>query len=343
MATSETEILVIGAGPIGIETAVALKQAGLDYIQIEKRQIGQTVWWYPAQTKFFSSIDRIAISGMPIPVASGESKATREEYLAYLRAVVTHFDLNIRVYEKAVSIEKCGDGFRVWTDSMKGRNEIFCRKLILTTGDMNQPNLLGIPGEELPHVSHYFHDAHPYFKRKVLVVGGKNSAVEAALKCHYIGAEVIISYRQDGLDKESIKYWLYPEISSLIKNGKIRAIWNSSPISIDQGFVTLETDDGVVKVDTDFVLLLTGFRMDHSLFEMLELETVGESGTPLLNEDTMESSVPGVYVAGTATAGFQKQYKVFIENSHVHVERILAHLTGKEPPEATTRKKGLEE
>lgn len=330
---TQTDILLIGAGPIGLEMAVALKQAGLSYLHVDKRQIGQTIWWYPPQTKFFSSADRIAIAGLPIPLASGESKCTREEYLAYLRTVVQHFDLPVRTYERVTNLQKVEDGFAATTQSLTGEETVHCRRVILAIGDMHRPNLLGVPGEDLPTVSHYFHDAHQYFQKTVLVVGGRNSAVEAALKCHHAGARVLLSYRRDSLDRDSIKYWLYPEISSLIKAGRIRMFWETEVERLHPGKAVLKQRDGKeLELAIDFALLLTGFRQDNSLFTDLDLATDGPGQTPVLNPDTMESSIPGVYIAGTATAGSQTDYKVFIETSHIHVDRILAHLTGQAAP-----------
>lgn len=193
MVQKKTDLCLIGAGPIGIEMAIALQSAGISYIHLEKRQIAQTIWWYPPQTRFFSSADRIAIAGIPVPVASGESKASREEYLAYLRAVIQIYDLTIQTYTRVKAIRRDPNGgFLVNAEgTLTGKKqEITCDNVIVCTGDMHSPNLMEIPGEELPHVSHYFHDAHPYFRERLLVVGGGNSAVEAAVKCHHAGARV---------------------------------------------------------------------------------------------------------------------------------------------------------
>src|SRR5947207_9781484 len=176
------DVAVIGAGPIGLELAVALKRAAIDYVHFDARQIGYTISWFAPQTKFFSSNERIAVAGVPLNTAD-ESKATREEYLAYLRGVVQQFDLEINTYEPLVAIDRQRDGEFVLTTAPPGGNRAWrVRKLILVTGGTDHPRLLNIPGEDLPHVSHYFRDPHEYFRKRLLIVGGKNSAVDAALR-----------------------------------------------------------------------------------------------------------------------------------------------------------------
>src|SRR2546423_1316209 len=205
MDSLTTDIAIVGAGPIGLELAVALKQRGADYQQFDARQLGYTISWFAPQTKFFSSNERIAIAGVPLMTAD-QSKATREEYLAYLRAVATQFELQINTYEPVVDIRREADGgFVLTTKPASGRRVCRCRRLVLATGGTDHPRRLEIPGEDSPHVSHYFHDPHAYFGKRVLIVGGKNSAAEAALRCHHAGAHVSLSYRRDQLPAKSIK------------------------------------------------------------------------------------------------------------------------------------------
>ncbi|MCS7034815.1 MAG: NAD(P)-binding domain-containing protein [Phycisphaerae bacterium] len=322
---------VVGAGPIGLELAVALKRAGLRYIHFEARQIGHTISWFAPFTQFFSSNERIAIAGVPL-FTPNQAKATREEYLAYLRAIVRQFDLSIHTYERVISIDRHAGYFELTTQPSAGPVRSWrARAVILSTGGTDRPRRLNVPGENLPHVSHYFQDPHTYFGRRLLIVGGKNSAVEAALRCHHAGAKVCLSYRGQCLPENSIKYWLMPEISGLINSGRIEAFFQTIPREILPGRVILTRGSEPLEVPADFVLLLIGYEQDPSLFEQAGVQLVGESRAPFFNPETMETNVPGLFVAGTASAGTQKKFAVFIENCHVHVERILAALTGRKP------------
>lgn len=323
---------IVGAGPIGLEMAVALKREGVEVVHFDARQVGHTISWFPPQTRFFSSNERIAIAGVPLDTPD-QGKATREQYLAYLRSVVRQFDLKVRTYEPITGIDHAGDDGFVLTSNSRRRGEgarTRARRLILCTGGTDRPRRLGIPGEDLPHVSHYFQEPHQYFDQDLLIVGGKNSAVEAALRCHHAGARVAISYRRDRLPDKSIKYWLMPEISGLIDNGRVAAHFNTVPAAIEADRVTLRRDDGSrLDVPADFVLLLIGYEQDNALLKMAGVELAGPNQAPRFDPATMMTRVPGVYVAGTVTGGTQDKYTVFIENCHVHVQRIVAHLTGR--------------
>jgi thioredoxin reductase (NADPH) len=329
--TNRTDVVVVGAGPIGLELAVALKREGIDYLHFDAKQIGYTISWFPPQTRFFSSSERIAIAGAPLQTAD-QFKATREEYLAYLRGIVEQFDLQIQTYSRVVSVHR-GDGeFLVTTHSNGRRQRCRARRIVFCTGGTDHPRRLNIPGEDLPHVSHYFKDPHTYFRKRLLVVGGKNSAVETALRCHHAGAEVLLSYRRLQFDPKSIKYWLLPEINGLIQEGRIAAYYNSVPTEITPSYVKLKAGDGTIDLAVDFVLLQIGYQQDTTLLEQAGVELRGDCRAPIFDERTMETNVPGIYVAGTAVAGTQDKYRLFIENSHVHVGRIVAALTGAAPP-----------
>jgi len=332
----DTNVLIVGAGPIGLELAAALKQARVDYIHVDAGQIGQTITWYPRQVRFFSSPDRIAICGVPLQTVD-QAKATREEYLAYLRGVVAQFDLQVNTYERVVDVQRIdedGHRFHVMTRRGGEQRSYRCRHLVLAIGDMHRPRLLHIPGEDLPHVSHYFEEPHRYFQTKLLIVGGRNSAVEAALRCHHAGASVTLSYRRDSFDESSVKYWLTPEIRLLVDTGQIAFHPRTVPNRIKPDAVRLKhLDTGVVTdVDADFVLLLTGYEIDPTLFNAVGVETEDENHAPLVDEATMQTSVPGCYIAGTAAAGTQIRFRFFIENCHIHVARIFEHITGKPAP-----------
>jgi thioredoxin reductase (NADPH) len=253
---------------------------------------------------------------------------------------VQQFDLDVRTYEPVVGIDRPDDraGHRVTTRPPAGERTYRCNRLVLVTGGTDRPRRLGVPGEDRPHVSHYFDDPHKYFRKRVLIVGGKNSAVEAALRCHNAGAEVALSYRRERLPEKSIKYWLLPEINGLVESGKIKGHFGTLPTEIGPADVTLGPSGllrgggSPIRVPADFVLALIGYEQDNTLFKLAGLELRGDCGAPVFDERTMETTVPGVYVAGTAVAGTQDKYRVFIENCHVHVDRIVAALTGAAAP-----------
>jgi thioredoxin reductase (NADPH) len=346
MRTERTAVALVGAGPIGLEMAAALAEAGIPYLHFERGQVGQTIHGYPPRTTFFSTAERIALGGVPLPLEQG-SRATREQYLAYLRAFVGQFGLHVRTWEAVTAIGREAEGFRLRTETRAGPrriSEVVAEKLVLAVGDMHAPRRLGIPGEDLPTVRHVFPGPHPYFRRRLLVVGGGNSAVEAAILCHHAGVRVAVSYRGERFDAGRIKYWLHPEIEGLARRGEIDARFGTVPVRIRPGAVTLAPVAGgaPVEVAADFVLVQVGYEMNPALLRMAGVRLEGTAGAPALNEATMETTVPGCYVAGTATAGTQRDYRAFIETSHIHVRRILAHLTGAPPPEAPPPRADLE-
>jgi thioredoxin reductase (NADPH) len=348
------DVIVVGAGPIGLEVAWALRREGLSVVNIEAGGVGATIGWWAPGTRFFSSPERIAIAGVPL-VTAGQEKATREEYLAYLRGVVVQFGLEVRTFERATAVERSAEGFVVRTvpsahgvggpeeggsheerhqgseaSRHQGGREYRARRVVMAVGDMQRARMLGVRGEELGHVSHYFQDPHRYVGRRVLIVGGKNSAVEAAIRCCRVGAQVMMSYRGAELDALRVKYWLLPELKGLIKEGRISFVPETLVEEIREEVVVLRrADGGWVEVPADDVLLLTGYVMDGALLEGAGVEMVGEERRPRFDGGTMETNVPGLFVAGTAVAGSQERHRVFIENCHVHAERIAGAVMGR--------------
>ena len=342
LSMRNTDVVIVGAGPIGIELAVALKQAGIEYIHLEAGQVGATMQWWAPGTKYFSSPERIGIAGVPLVVAN-EEKATRENYLDYLRSVVGIHQLDIETYTRVMNIDTNESGFLLHTarsfhgvggeaevqfdpNTLDAMESIHAKRIVLAIGDMHLPRMIGIPGEDLAHVSHYLGDVHQYANQPVTIVGGKNSAVEAAIRLFRAGAKVTMVHRGEWFDPDRIKYWLYPEIEYLIKKDKIRYIPHANLTQITPTHVSVDTGDSI---ESRFVLLLTGYVQKPDLFEQLGVELVTKDRKPKHNLKTMETNVPGVYVAGTGSAGTQSRTKVFIETSHVHVDRILASLQGK--------------
>ena len=361
------EVAVVGGGPIGLEMAQALGREGINYRVFEAGQIGHTMTWWAPQTRWFSSNERISICGVPL-LTTDQSKATREQYLTYLRQIVRTFDLNVKTYEPAVDVVRHDDGtFTLVTAPRGGRRHTRCEKIVLAVGGTDFPRSLSVEGEDLPHVDGYLREPHDYFGLRVLIVGGKNSAVEAALRLHHAGADVALSYRRSHLPEKSIKYWLTPEITGLIKAGRIAAHFDTTPVRIGPTNVTLarlepsdppseagpndapeRTDDRAAleqfDVPADRVLKLIGYEQDKRLFKRAGVELAGEGRGPVYDEATMRTSVPGLYVAGTAVAGTQGKYRTFLENCHVHVSRIVDDLLGREPAEdaaATVRAEAL--
>ena len=345
------DIAIIGAGPIGIELAVALKHGGVSVAHVEAGQIGATINWWPRGTRFFSSPERIEIAGVPMALPHQE-KASREEYLAYLRGVCRQFDLAIHRFTRVAGIEKTNSGFQLATirsaHGVGGPEELnaddapasngTCWKvngIVLAIGDMHRPRMLNVPGEELPHVNHYFGDPHQYFGQRVLVVGGKNSAVEAALRLYRVGAQVTMSYRGREFDPKRVKYWLRPELEWLISKKRIEFHPGTLVRAIHHDRVELRScqgADAVIDVPCDQVLLLTGYVQDPHLFEQVGIELEGDERAPRFDLKNMQSNVPKVYVAGTAAGGSQKRARLFIENSHVHVQRIVRSIAQRDVP-----------
>lgn len=354
-----TDIALVGAGPIGIEMAVALKASGANYLHLEAGNIGATIQWWAPGTVFFSSSDRIEIAGIPLQ-NEHQGKTSREEYLSYLRTVVLNYKLEIATFTRVTDISRQTDGSFIlqsqrshhgvggpeelaWKLSVKNNEEslapIAAKKLILAIGDMHLPQRLNIPGENLPHVSHYLSEPHTFFAKRVLIVGGKNSAIEAAIRLARTGADVTLCYRGSELDAKRIKFWLYPEIMSLIRKQKISFYNNAVPVQIDRFSTVIRQIDSITNKITelesnpDFVLLLTGYAQNPEIYRQLGISLTGEGQKPDFNPETMETNIPDVYVIGTGSAGTQTAGATeFIETSHVHVERVMAHLQGKNPP-----------
>lgn len=337
-AEATFDVVVVGAGPIGIELAISLQRAGIDYVLLEANQIGHAISRWPPHTYFYSTPEHVALAGVPVQNLDQRS-ISGDEYLAYLRMLVEMFDLNLHVYEPVVDVERGGEGFSLRTRPLTGERRYRCRRLVLTTGGMARPRMLGIPGEDLPHVRHYFPGAHAYFRTRLLVVGGRNSALESALRSWRAGARVTISYRRPAFDYDIVKPHLAADISTRLEKGEIDFLPSTIPLEITPRHVVLATtEDGVTanggtfKHETDFVLLATGFVADTTLFEKAGVALEGIERAPVYDSRTMETNVPGLYVAGTAAGGTQQRFTFFISTSHNHVGKIVKALTGR-PPE----------
>jgi thioredoxin reductase (NADPH) len=332
------EVIIIGAGPIGIELAIALQRDGLTPLILEAGQVGQTIMSWPPQTHFFSTPEHVALAGVPVH-SLNQQAVSGEQYLAYLRTLVEMFDLAVRVYEPVSAIRPDGEaGFIVETEPRTGRRQYRARYVVFATGGLSRPRMLDIPGEDLPHVSHTFPGPHHYFRTRLLVVGGKNSALESALRCWRAGAQVSISYRRPEFNFDVVKPHLAMDISDRLRKGEITFFPATVPVEITPTHVVLaSTEDGVtpnghtIRQETDFVLLHTGFEADMSLLAESGVVVEGPQQLPVHDPATMETNVPGLFVAGTVAGGTQERFTYFISTCHDHVAKIVQAMTGRVP------------
>ena len=338
----ETEVLILGAGPIGIELAANLKRFNVPYLHMEAGRLAETIARWPRTTPFFSSPERVAVAGVPLQTVH-QSMVTGEEYLAYLRGVVEIHDLDVMLYCRVTHIsapQGPDGGFTVTADRRGKMITVRCRKIVLATGNMHEPRRLGIPGEESSHVDHSFGDVHRYFRQKLLIVGGRNSAVEAAIRCFRAGSDVVLMHRKPDLEKDRLNSRYFLEFSILRDKRKIGFIGSAELVNIRKGSAEYRTADGGINtVDSDFVLICAGFDKDLSLLESAGARFDAEM-RPVLDDTTMESTVPGLYLAGTASGGGFDSYKTFIGTSHAHVEKIVFHICGADAVTGGYKKRG---
>jgi thioredoxin reductase (NADPH) len=326
------DVVIIGAGPAGLATAIAASRNNLDYQVIEKGALVNSLLHYPTEMVFFTTPELMEIGGMPF--VSPYDKPTRLEALRYYRRVTDAFKLDI-VFDEAVRAitrevdEPDGNGcFFIDTQSTRGvRRSLRARTVVIATGAYDFPNVVGVPGEDLPHVSHYYTQPHPFYRKQVVVVGGKNSAAEAALDLFRAGAHVTIVHRRDGLG-ESIKYWVKPDIDNRIREGAIAARFNTHVVEIRPTEVVVERNGQQQSLPADAVFLLTGYRADTTLLRNAGVELDPVTYGPRFDPMTFESNVPGLFVAGAMVAGLQSG-KIFIENGRFHGERVIEGIVAK--------------
>lgn len=312
----DVDVLIIGGGPIGLACGIEAKNAGLSYVIIEKGALVNSLYHYPLNMTFFSTSDRLEIG--EVPFISHGPKPNRAEALEYFRRVCMAHKLDIHLYEHVDSVRKDGDRFTVVTSKGKYR----ATNVVLALGFYDRPYLLNVPGEDLPKVRHYYDEPHPYFAQKIVVVGAANSAVDVALETYRKGAEVTMVIRESELSK-SVKYWVKPDMENRIKEGSIKAFFGSTVTEIRPEDVVIATPNGPVTVKNDFVLAMTGYQPPFEFMESMGLKfRDDEDHTPVYNEETMESNVNGIYLAGVVCGGLRTN-KWFIENSRVHATQIV--------------------
>lgn len=311
------DLLIIGAGPIGLACGIEAKKAGLDYTIIEKGVLVNSIFHYPQNMTFFSTSDRLEIGD--IPFISHNAKPTRAEALEYYRRVASSWELKLQLYETVENFKKSTNGFEVKTNkgSYLGKNIVF------STGFYDLPYMLGVKGENLPKVTHYYKEPHPYFGMDIVVVGAANSAVDVALETFRKGAKSVTLVIREKEVGKNVKYWARPDIINRIEEGSIKAYFESSLTEIKPSSVSIQTPTKEIEIKNDFVLAMTGYQPNFSLLESLGVEFhEDEYRTPKYDPETMESSQPGVYLAGVVCGGL-KTNKWFIENSRVHAHQII--------------------
>jgi thioredoxin reductase (NADPH) len=317
---SVRDVLIIGAGPSGLATAIAAKQGQLDYVVVEKGMLVNGIFNFPTHMVFFTTPELLEIGGLPL--VTPYDKPTRLEALRYYRRVVDTFDLQIAFHEAVVAVEKEGDVFVVTTRDGRGvQRARQARSVVMAIGYYDLPNYLGIPGEQLPHVSHYYTDAHPYYRRRVVIVGGKNSAAEAALELFRAGAHPTLVHRGATLG-DSIKYWVRPDIDNRIKEGSIPARFETHVVEITPTAVVVEKDGQRDEIPADAVFLLTGYHPDAELMRAAGVEVHPDTLAPAMNPETFETNVPNLFLAGGCIAG-RATGNIFIENGRFHGEKII--------------------
>ena len=323
------DVIIVGAGPCGLAVAVAVKACGLSHAILDRGCITESLTHYPSYMTFFSTAERLEIGDVPFTIP--EPKPTRRDALAYYRHVVAHHGIGVRQYEEVTGIEREKDAFTVRTRTRDGREDgLASRAVVVATGGFGEPNRLGFEGEDRHRrVIHYYREPFPFFDQDVLVVGGGNSAVEAALELYRNGVRVRMVHFAEALDR-GVKPWVRPDIENRIESGEIPMHWGSrvARLGTESATIVEQSTGAETEVPNDWVLAMTGWRPDAVLLEDLGVETDPDTGIPAHDPATMETTAPGVYIAGVIAAGFNAN-KIFIENGREHGALIAAHLSAR--------------
>ncbi len=330
--TNEIDIAIVGAGPCGLAAAISAQAAGLTTRVFDAHSVVSTITQYPYYVSFFSTAEKLSLGDVPFVVAT--EKPTRRDALAYYRAIVRHFELDVHQYEPVERLERDGDGWILHTRTSEGHpQQTRARSVVVATGYFGSPNRLEVPGEELPHVQHVYREGHGAFGQDVVVVGGGNSAAEAALDLWRCGARVTLVHFGPTFDKR-IKPWVLPDFENRAKEGAIATRWNSRVTAIEPGVVVIRSNDGSADdLAARFVYVMTGFAPNTDLLRDAGIPIDPQTGIPKHDPATLETPEPGLYIAGVVVAGFDAN-KIFIENGRFHGDKIVAHLRGESPPPA---------
>ncbi len=319
------DIICIGAGPTGLATAIEAKRAGMRSLVIDKACLCNSIYRYPVNMVFFTTPELLEIGDLPLVCAA--EKPTRGEALKYYRRAAEHYSLELQLYERVMRVEGKNEDFTVATKPEKGiEAKYHARKIAVATGYYDLPNRLGVPGENLPHVSHYYTEPHAFWNQDVVVIGGKNSAAEAALDLYRNGARVTLVHRNKDLGA-SVKYWVRPDIENRIKAGQVKALFETRVKEITTEEVVVGNGAGEMRLPARQVFALTGYHPDYAFIESLGVQLDPESRKPKLHLKTLESNVPGIHLAGVVTGG-RHTGEIFIENGRLHGKQIIEGLKG---------------
>ena len=323
------DLLVVGAGPTGLACAIEAQKAGFRVVLVDKGCICNSLFHYPSHMTFFTTPELLEIGDIPFP--SPNPKPNRNEALQYYRLVAAHYKLDVRQYHRVERITGSDGAFTVHIVDRFGRTSALqSRKLTLSTGYYDLPNYMGIPGEDLSKVHHYYVDPHPYFEMDVVVIGGKNSAAIAALELWRSGARVTLVHRGAGIQPH-VKYWIKPDIENRIKNGEIKAYFHSEVVEVTPDTVSVQTPLGCITLKNDFLFAMTGYHLEFGFLESMGIRFQGPDRLPVCNPETLESNVPGIYLAGVIVAGMRTN-EIIIENGRFHGHQIARALASKLAP-----------
>lgn len=314
------DLIIIGAGPIGLSCGIEAKRNNLDYLIIDKGMLVNSIFNYPTNTTFFSTSDKLEIGG--IPFVSHNVKPTRTEALEYYRRVSESWELNLSLYNEVLEIKNNADHFLINTQSGKFKS----KNIIISTGFYDIPYLLNVPGENMDKVLHYYNESHPYYQMDIAIVGAGNSAADVALDTYRKGAKSVTMIIRESEIGENIKYWVRPDIINRIESKEIKAYFNAEIDEIREKSITINTESKKIEIQNDFVLAMTGYQPNYNLLENLNVKILDdEFRTPSYNEKTMKTNIDGVFLAGVICGGL-KTNKWFIENSRDHSEKIIAEI-----------------
>lgn len=308
------DTIIVGGGPCGLSAAIALTHTGKKPLVIEKGNIVNAIYHYPTHQTFFSSSEKLEIGD--VPFITENRKPFRNQALAYYREVARRKEIRIHSFEKVERVEKKGNVFNVYTN----KQAYEAKQVVIATGYYDHPNFMNIPGEDLPKVFHYFKEAHPYFNKDVVVIGGKNSSVDAALELVKAGARVTVLYRGKEYSS-SIKPWILPEFESLVRNGTILMEFQANVLEISEDAIKYQVNHQVKEIKNDFVFAMTGYHPDHQFLKRMGVNIDTETGRPSYNPDTMETNIDGIFIAGVIAAG-NNANEIFIENGRFHGQLI---------------------
>ena len=327
------DLLIVGGGPCGLAAAISAQRAGLRALVIEGASLCSTVAHYPIYARFFSTAEKLSLGGLPFLIAT--EKPTRRDALAYYRGAVRYFEIPLRQYERVIDIHRDGDSFVVESQSRSSGHQLTtARAVVVATGYFGSPNYLRVPGEDLPHVTHVYREGHEAFDLDAVVIGGGNSAAEAALDLWRSGARVTLVHFGPTFDKK-IKPWVLPDFVNREKEGSIGARWDSRVRAIEPGAVIITSPRGEERLPADLVYVMTGFAPNTQLLQRVGVPIDPVTGIPSHDSETLETSVPGVFIAGVVVAGFDAN-KVFIENGRYHGDKIVARILGRSVPAEPT-------